>query len=105
MESAIIKTFHYNGLSFENVRKCKPRKCVILGVLSPPDPGLLTVRVGEEEKQVPEFALQTIPRINWNKMLTAKQKKVRRECGFLFGNGVSKEEMKLIPITECPTLP
>lgn len=101
MKTTLVKDCSYNGISCVVSRKYINIPCEILGVMVPPDPGMVYIQLESgKKKQVPVFLLKNCPDIDFEQLLTQDQIDLRRIHGFLYGNGSFPTKLK--PLEECP---
>jgi hypothetical protein len=106
MKTKLIKTTEYDGLGFRTtpIPEAEQYEVEIMGVMMPCDPGIVRVKNDNFGKvlDVPTFALAEYPNIDFEALLSDKQLESRKECGILFGNGVSDEKRYFKPLSELP---
>jgi hypothetical protein len=94
-------SFKYGGFGVQRSPLDKPRKVTLLGVMLPVDPGMVRIRDGDKECDVPSLTLKDCPLIDYGALLTDEQKRVREALGLMYGNGVGGEQT-LLPLDKCP---
>lgn len=102
MKTKRIKDFSYNGFCVQTSLLDNPIDVEIIGVQSPPDPGMVFVREGDKEYNVPTCALECCPNIDWDALMPQEQKTLRESTGLLIGNGGF--DTTLVPIDSCPIM-
>jgi hypothetical protein len=102
VKSKLICEFSYDGLGFQTKRLRKHREVEILGIMLPCDPGVVTIKDGDEQRQVPTFALKPCPNFDFEALLSTSQKKGREQIGLLFYSGLDRRKPRLLPLVKCP---
>ena len=93
--TVIIATYFYNGLFLALTPIAKPIPCTVIGVRVPCDPGFVVVEADGVKMDVPTICLRPSPKINFERLLTIKQKAKREKHGALIA-GLNDQPGELI---------
>lgn len=101
MLTKLMSETNYNGMFFQTTELAKPEEVEIIGVMFPVDPGMVAITRRGNLIEVPTYALEKHPNINFGAMLTEEQKAEREEMGGLIGAGLCVKNRTLLPLEQC----
>lgn len=100
MKLTLLYEMVYGGFGIE-LRPTPKRQVELLGVQVPVDPGMVTIKDGDDTREIATLCLEGCPLINFEAMLTPKQKAIREGMGALLFTGVV-DPRRLVPLEQCP---
>ena len=101
MLTKLISENNYDGMFCRTTMLNQPEEVEIVGVLFPVDPGMVAITRNGNLVEVPTFALENEPKIDFGAMLTEEQKAERERFGGLIGAGLCVRNRTLLPIEQC----